>query len=722
MTRRHKTTPRENNERSSASSGAKARQRRKSVQTARSEHAGRSFLRHANLCIVAALCITTIAVYAPVSSYRFIWNYDDSLYVEGNAQVRQGLTLEGLRWALTAEVAANWHPVTLISHMLDVSLFGLNAGAHHLMNVFFHTANTALLFFLLYRLTAARWHSAFVAALFALHPLHVQSVAWIAERKDVLSTLFWLLTTWAYVQYAQSGRRSSYGLMLCLFVLGLAAKPMLVTLPFTLLLLDYWPLGRLGESLWNKETATRGMRLIVEKLPLFLLALVSSLVTFYVQRSGGSRTMGEHLPFFYAAGNAIISYVKYLYLMFWPIELAVFYPHPLDKLRLLDVVAALFCLLTVTAGVLRFGTRRPYLIMGWFWYLGTLVPVIGLIQVGSQALADRYTYVPLTGIFIILVWGLGDSLKRVPGHKVILGIAGSTLLIVLSAMTRFQLQFWENDETLFRRALAVTEDNYVAHSNLGGVLIEQGQADEAREHFARVIELSPLNFLGYYGMGDVYLLEGNTEKAIELYSRVLDLKPDHPLARYKRGAALIDLGRLDEAVEDLQTGIDMHPENPMLHEELSRALDRMGRTREAAVHHSLALKYGGPEVAEGLSKGRRGQINRARALVTEGQLEQAAEIYLRVLRDDPRSVEAHNNLANIRARQGRYEEAVRQFQEAIKLQPGNASIHFNLAHAYLRQGKKGEALEHFERAVDLDPDLEQAREEVSKLKSGPSRE
>lgn len=672
-------------------------------------------LKRTEVIVGLALACATFAVYSPVADHEFIWNYDDSLYVSDNPHVRQGLTLENLRWALTAEVAANWHPLTLISHMLDVSLFGVNAGAHHIVNVVFHVANTVLLFLLLFQLTASIWKSAFVAALFALHPLHVQSVAWIAERKDVLSTLFWLLSTQAYVRYTRTTSRRFYFFTALWFALGLMAKPMLVTLPFTFLLMDVWPLGRLHGTFYTKEDLLAWWTRIFEKMPLFAISIVSSFITFLFQRSGGSRVMGELLSTYQSVGNAIVSYVKYLYLMIYPIPLAVFYPHPLDKLQFSAVAASAIVLILVTVFVLVFAKKKPYLFMGWFWYIGTLLPVIGIIQVGSQALADRYTYVPLTGIFIMITWGTWDILGKTRLGRIALAASAVVVLVLLSGITLFQLQFWKNDETLFRRALAVTEDNYVAHTNLGGVLLEQGKIDEAKEHFQKVMEISPYNDLGYYGMGDVCLMQRRLEDALRYYEKVLEITPDHPLARYKRGAILTDLGRLDEALKNLQLGIEQHPENPMLHEELSRVLDKLGNSREAAIHHSLALKYGGPEAAEGLSKGKKGQINRARALASEGKFDEAATIYLHILRNDPRSVEAHNNLANIRARQGQYEEALQHFEEALKYQPDNASVHYNMAHVYLRQGDRVNARKHLETALQIDPKLEKARETLESI-------
>ncbi|HOJ32096.1 MAG TPA: tetratricopeptide repeat protein [Candidatus Hydrogenedentes bacterium] len=715
MSKKASRTKRETAQNTGKAKPATEREKSQGTTLSAIRHRFIAHLKRTEVIVALALACATFAVYSPVADYEFIWNYDDSLYVADNPHVRQGLTFENLRWALTAEVAANWHPLTLISHMLDVSLFGVNAGAHHIVNVVFHVANTVLLFLLLFQVTTSLWKSAFVAALFALHPLHVQSVAWIAERKDVLSTIFWLLSTKAYVRYTRTLSHRDYTFTALWFALGLMAKPMLVTLPFTFLLIDVWPLERLRGTFYTKEDLLAWWQRTVEKIPLFVMSIVSSIITLAFQRSGGSRVMGELLSTYQSVGNAIVSYVKYLYLMVYPIPLAVFYPHPLHKLQFSAVVVSAFILLVVTILVLVLAKKKPYLFMGWFWYIGTLLPVIGIVQVGSQALADRYTYVPLTGIFIIITWGTWDILGKTRLGRIALAALAVVVLVLLSGITLFQLRFWKNDETLFRRALAVTEDNYVAHTNLGGVLLEQGKIDEAKEHFQKVMEISPYNDLGYYGMGDVCLMQRRLEDALRYYEKVLEITPDHPLARYKRGAILTDLGRLDEALKNLQLGIEQHPENPMLHEELSRVLDKLGNSREAAIHHSLALKYGGPEAAEGLSKGKKGQINRARALASEGKFDEAATIYLHILRNDPRSVEAHNNLANIRARQGQYEEALQHFEEALKYQPDNASVHYNMAHVYLRQGDPANARKHLERALQIDPKFEKARETLESI-------
>ena len=393
------------------------------------------FILRRDVLVCLFLIITTFAVYWQVHNHDFI-NLDDDLYITENDQVQKGLSRESVVWAFTTTHAANWHPLTWLSHMVDFQLYGLNPKGHHLTNVFFHLLNTLLLFFVLQRMTGALWRSGFVAALFALHPLHVESVAWVAERKDVLSTLFWLLTIWAYTWYVERPRRTRYLLTLLTFTLGLMAKPMLVTLPFVLLLLDYWPLGRfqVGQldtalsapgqaSLSTRSVWSQTLRLIWEKAPFFALAAASSIVTFLVQKGGGAVRPWERFPITIRIANGLVSYVKYMGKMIWPSDLAVFYPHPGASLPIWQAVAAGLLLLSISIAAIRLAKNHPYLAVGWLWYLGTLVPIIGFVQVGGQALADRYTYVSLIGLFIIIAWGVSDIVAKWRYQRVVFIIA-----------------------------------------------------------------------------------------------------------------------------------------------------------------------------------------------------------------------------------------------------------------------------------------------------------
>ncbi len=456
--------------------------------------------RTATAAVIAlALAALVAAVYAPVRHFDFV-QLDDPAYVTENPRVLRGLTLDGAAWALTTGHAANWHPVTWLSHMLDVELFGVAAGPHHLTNLLLHAANTLLLFGLLLRMTGALWRSAFVAALFGIHPLHVESVAWVAERKDVLSTLFWLLTTWAYVAYvrARAPRRTvAYVLALLLFAVGLMAKPMLVTLPFTLLLLDWWPLGR-----WDAATPPRSSLwpLVREKIPFFALAAASSVATFVVQQRGGAVSAVGSEPSALRLQNALVSAVAYLRDMVWPAGLTMIYPFP-SSIPAWHVAAACLVVGGVSFAAWRLARSHPFLAVGWLWYLGTLVPVLGLVRVGLQARADRYTYVPLIGVFIALAWGgaalAGRVRLRLPGRPALqsaaLAVLAAAVVLALALAARQQVGYWKDNVTLWTRATVLTlhMDEYEAHMSLGATLADQGRTDEALRHFAEAVRLRP---------------------------------------------------------------------------------------------------------------------------------------------------------------------------------------------------------------------------------------
>ncbi len=595
------------------------------------------------LLIGLALGAVALAVYWPVVRHQFI-NFDDLGYIIQNFHVRAGLTWSSVTWAFTTDYAANWHPLTWLSHCLDCQLFGMNAGGHHLTSALLHALNTGLLFLLLRRLTGATWRSAFVAALFGLHPLHVESVAWVAERKDVLSTFFLLLTIWAYATYAWKSQVSSlksqdslksqvsslksgngvggipdksgprelerletedwrletglwYALALVCFALGLMSKPMLVTLPFVLLLLDYWPLGRNAE--WRMQSAECGqagalvnpfelkiknlkfkifLPLLWEKLPFFLLAAVSSLVTFLAQRHSGAVAAVSQVPLGHRVPNALISYVVYLKKMLWPTDLAIYYPYR-DHIPLDQTVGAVLVLIVLSVLAVALVRRRPYLAVGWFWYLGTLVPVIGFVQVGLQSMADRYTYIPSIGVFVAVVWGVADWERRRPRRRVAeksttpagtpalpvaaLPVAAAVLvLIALALCTRAQLRYWQDSVTLYRRTLAVTPGNPIVHGNLGSALVEQGKLTEAAEQFAEALRLKPQYAEAESNWGFALALQGKLEEAIAKYRAALALKPDMERTRYTLGQALLMQGKRDEAIAEYRAALEINPDWP----------------------------------------------------------------------------------------------------------------------------------------------------------------
>jgi len=530
------------------------------------------------ILIYLLLTSATLIAFEPLRLNQFI-RYDDNDYITENQHVQGGLNLKSIKWAFTSTNAANWHPLTWLSHIIDCRLFGLNPKWHHLVNLLFHIANTLLLFWVLKDMTGAIWQSAFVAGLFALHPLHVESVAWAAERKDVLSTLFWLLTMASYVHYARGGGAKWYTMTLFLFAMGLMAKPMLVTLPFVLLLLDYWPLNRL-----TRQT-------VFEKLPFFALSTASSIVTFFAQRSGGAVVNIDLLPLSMRLANTPVSYIKYIGKMFWPTKLAVLYPYFGDKLSAWLVATSVLILLAVTILVVRLSSKHRYLPVGWFWYLGTLVPVIGLVQVGNQPLADRYTYVPLTGLFIIAAWVLPELLAGWRHRKLLLGLSAASVLLILSVCTFSQVSRWRDSITLYEHTIAVTSDNVFAHYNLGIALASQGRANEAINHYRQAIKIRPDYFEAYNNLGNLLSEQGKRDEAISNYRRVLEIKPDDAAAHYNLGVLLAQQGKFGDAIDNFNQALKAKPDYAEAYNNLGNTLLALNRLDEAVACYRQALHF-----------------------------------------------------------------------------------------------------------------------------------
>ncbi len=546
------------------------------------------------------LAFVTLLVYLPAARNGFVV-YDDGIYVSENHMVQNGLTWAGVEWAFTTGHASNWHPLTWLSHMLDCELFGLNAGAHHVVNVLFHTLNVVLLFGLLFRLTGALWPAAFVTALFAWHPLHVESVAWISERKDVLSTCFALLSLLAYTRYAQARssveRRASsadtslgprpstldFFLTLLFFALGLMAKPMLVTLPFVMLLLDYWPIQR-----FNHSTIPR---LVLEKWPFFLLVAASCVVTYLVQRHGEAVMTLQQFPLNLRLENALISYERYLLNMVWPSGLAVLYPLP-NHLSWIHSMAALAVAVLGVISWLTWQVRRqcPYLLVGWLWFLGTLVPVIGVVQVGSAALADRYTYFPLVGIFIAVAFGVSDLTNRWPVPKSAVAVTAGMVLAACLVLTENQLRFWRDSESLFAHALAVTTDNPNARIDYGVALEQQGRFPEALAEYREALRLSPENVQAQYNIGNVLDKMGRPEVARPELVKAVQLDPNLPSSHASLGAVLVELGRFDEAMGQFTEALRLDPNHSGTHFDLGKAQLKQGRDAEAIDEFRAALR------------------------------------------------------------------------------------------------------------------------------------
>ena len=515
-----------------------------------------------------ALAFATAAAFWQVRNCDFV-NYDDPAYVTKNQHVQQGLTLDGIRWAFTAKCCGNWHPLTMVSHMLDCQLFGAdNPGWHHLHNLLLHIVNTLLLFAVLRQMTGALWRSAFVAAAFALHPLHVESVAWISERKDVLSTLFWILTMAAYLRYVKRTGAGWYMLTLLVFALGLMSKPMLVTLPFVLLLLDYWPLGRFSgdDNVLRWKTA---WPLIREKIPFFALSAISSIVTFVVQQSSGAVQPIAVLRPTIRVVVAVVSYAEYINKLLWPSRLAVFYP--LGTMSVGQFVMAVLLLVGVSVCVIRLAQQYKYLPVGWLWYLGTLVPVIGLVQVGGQSMADRYSYVPFTGLFIIIAWGVPDMLAQWRYRKIAVGASAIMVLSLWSVCTVLQVRHWRNNVMLFEQAIEVTEGNYIAHNQLGNRLQAEGKLDEAISHYREAIRIKPKYARAHYNLGCALFRLDGLDEAISCYNKALELKPDYAEAENNLGALLAKQRRFHEAIGHFRQALQIKPDYAEARQNLAKA-------------------------------------------------------------------------------------------------------------------------------------------------------
>jgi protein O-mannosyl-transferase len=538
--------------------------------------------------ITLLLALTTLLVYLPVTRNGFV-NFDDQVYVTENHQVQAGLTWDSIHWAFTSFDAANWHPVTWLSHMLDCELFGLNPAAHHLVNALFHSANAALLFILLRRLTRLAWPSLLVAALFAWHPLHVESVAWISERKDVLSTFFALLTILSYARYVSENFRRSFWFALLFFALGLMAKPMLVTLPFVLLLLDIWPLQRMTG---DRGQVPGALRLTVEKAPFFLLAILSCMVTYVAQRHGAAVMTLAQLSFGLRVENALIAYAGYLLATVWPVNLAVLYPLPEHRHLIHAASATATGTLFVISWLAWHARNRCRCVpVGWLWFLGTLVPVIGLVKVGSMALADRYTYFPLTGIFITIAFGARDLAARFPILKKPLTAAAVLMLIACVALTERQLQFWRDSETLFRHDLAVTQDSSGnAHINLGAALEVSGRPTEALVEYREAARLGDDNVNAHFNLANLLFKSGRTAEALPEYRRAIALDPAAANVRLGLGGALANLGDFAGATNEFTEAARLDPRAAAPHFELAKTLLQQGRDAAAMGQFRAALR------------------------------------------------------------------------------------------------------------------------------------
>jgi tetratricopeptide (TPR) repeat protein len=672
---------------------------------------GRTLFRHPAF-ISLLLALATVIVFARVGGFEFV-NYDDPDYVTSNSHIQNGLNLKSVIWALKSGHASNWHPLTWISHIVDWDLFGDKPRGHHLMSVALHIANTVLVFLVLNAMTGALWRSAMVAALFGLHPMHVESVAWVSERKDVLSGLFFLLTLWAYRQYSvsspQSSRRNTearwswYTGSLAFFALGLTSKPMLVTVPFVLLLLDYWPLGRSDRIRWNCWR-----KLLLEKIPFFALSAISSVITFQVQRKGGA--VSTSLDLSGRIANAIVSYARYVGKLLWPENLSVLYPHP-GHWGGSAIIGSTIFLIAALAAVIFLSRGRDYLLVGWLWFVGMLVPAIGLIQVGIQSMADRYSYLPSIGFFIVLVWGIAELAERairVPVRNVVLASVSALTLLVCSTLTVQQLSYWRNSKELFRRAAKVTRDNYLAYNNLGFYLWGKGKTQEAMENYQKSLEIKPDYEDALNNMGFALAGRKRHAEAIGYYERALRVKPDHAEVHNNLGNALAETGNIEDAIKHYEIVLKQVPEHADAHNNLGIALAMQGKLDEAMTHFRAAIRAKPGDAGA--------HSNLGNGLAAQHKLDEAIKEYEESLRLRPEDSQAENNLGNALAEQGKIDPAISHYVKSVKLSPDNPETRFNLGIALERRGDTVGATTNFAEALRLKPDYAAAQNELNRLR------
>jgi tetratricopeptide (TPR) repeat protein len=621
------------------------------------------------LVIYLVLAAVTLVGFEQARLNEFV-SYDDPVNVTDNRHVQGPITRESFVWAFTTSHGGNWHPLTWLSHMLDCALFGLNPGGHHLVNVLFHIASTLVLFWILKRMTRAVWASAFVAALFAVHPLHVESVAWVGERKDVLSGFFWMLTIAAYVHYSWRRGIGRYLPVIIAFAGGLMAKSMLVTLPFVLLLLDFWPLGRFRRA----DREAPALLLIIEKIPLFVLSGVSSVVTFIVQQRAGAMALSKIVPLRFCMANVPISYISYILKTFYPARLAVLYPHPGEAISVLQAVICLVILAAATAVVIHVVWRRgryPWLAVGWLWYLITLVPVIGVVQIGAHAMADRYTYLPLTGIFIIVAFGVSELSAKWRYREVILAVSACVVVGALVMCTRRQVGYWRNDLALFGHAVEVTERNDIMHDNYGGALFQNGKVYEAMEHFNETLRINPNRHTAHNNLARALQLLGKEEQAMSHYRRAVEIEPDFAGGHYNLAGALESQGKEDEATFHYREVLRIEPEHGGAHYSLGIAAAQSGQPAEAIEHFRKSL-----EVKPDWSWT---YYNLGVLYYEQGEFDKAVDHINRALRLKPDYLEAKITLANMLFELGRIQSCLRQYYSILELEPGHVDILNKLA-------------------------------------------
>jgi len=689
------------------------------------------------------LVILVCFVYWPVHQAEFI-NFDDQLYVTENENLKNGLTHTTILNVFTSFYSANYHPFALLSHMLDYQFFGINAAGHHLTSLILHIGNSLLFFLVLRRMTGALWRSALVAFLFALHPLHVESVAWISERKDVLSTFFMLLALLIYASYTETLKVRDYILVLLLFFFGLLSKPMLVTLPFLLLLLDYWPLQRFSGKRFCRLEYKNGiipspkgvaMRLIIEKIPFLILSLVFSIVTFMAQHQAGAVSSVKTLPLGVRIGNALVAYSSYIVRTVWPINLGVFYPHPGNNISTLMAMVSAVMIMAVTLGVIHLRRQRPYLLVGWFWYIGMLVPVIGIVQVGMQAMADRYTYVPVVGLFIMLAWTVPDFRLQKKSRIITQVVLYSILAVLIVGATSKQASSWQNTMTVFSRADQVTERNILAKLLIAGQLAHKGRIDAAKDAFEEILRLSQNNVTVHYRYGLFLVSQGELQEGIEHLQEAQRLQPSSSMANNSIGLALMWQGKRDNANKYLREALRINPRNAETHYNLGlfwdigkkydesiryyrRALELkpdyhqarlglaadlalQGRVEEAKNHYAQVMKDNSHVVAET-------NFYFGRNLASQGKMDQAILQFRDGLKIEPRNIDARCWFARVLDSKGLLEEALSNYHEVLKIKSDHAAAHTGIGGIMERKGIPNDAMWHYNLALRSDPEFSDA--------------
>jgi len=645
--------------------------------------------------ICVALALGTLALYLPVRHNGFT-NFDDDGYITGNTRINTGLNWSNIVWGFTHVTEGYWIPLTWISHMLDCQMFGLNAGGHHLVSVLFHIANTLLLFGWLNQLTGARWRSAFVAALFAWHPMHVESVAWACERKDVLSAFFWLLALITYSHYVKARSAANaaratlnYGLALFFFACGLMSKPMVVTLPCVLLLVDFWPLQRFapGRPEFNLKKLAA---LLLEKIPFFALAAIGSAIGFLTQTVGGA-VSGD--TFSFRLMNALGSYVRYISKLFWPTDLAVFYPFPTHGMLLMAMVGVAL-LGACSVAFILLSRRWPYLFAGWLWFLGTLVPVIGIIQAGSQSMADRFSYIPSVGLFILVTWGVADFFEA-RQVKIVPTVAAIAVLVGCVVLTSRQITYWRNSITLFSHAIDVTSDNYVAYALVGQALDADGRDDEALPYCRRAVEIYPDYPPGEFFYGVVLWKDSDTAEASNYLNTAVVMNPRDPIFEYKFGEYLAAYGSQDNAAARFSAAIADRPDFAEAHNALGKTYLKQGKLPQAATELSQAAAFqpGNAQFHYDLGT----------VLFALSQPAQAITQFSQAVQLKPDFAQAHENLAVALASQGQLDLAIPHFSEVAQLQPHDPDAWFNLGFAYLNDHQPAQAATQFSQELRLTP-------------------